>query len=916
MTHEQKLAHEVVQALLTDARFQFRESKKGYLYGGPCPGCGKKELFISTEKPWVLKCNRLNKCGWEEQTRDLLPDLFTNLTERFPPTDAEPNRTADAYLGMNRGFDLSRIRGWYEQGTYQYPNSNDFTPTVRFYLDADRKVFWQRLIKPRPNSGGKARFHGEYRGMVWMPPDMELEQGDRVFIVEGIFHAIGLIHCGHKAVAALSCANFPDAFIAEHKEKNIRWVLALDGDKAGGDYTKRHAEKMRGMGERFEVCRLTSKQDWDDLYRTNRITDKFISDGLFRGRLFMSTSVEEKGYHWYCRHRGKSFQVAYENAVYAIKVSSKLDEELLCASMEAEKEQEQQQPVASKKEALQPQAVEQTPEGEASAGTAGADRDDVLFGALLRSQKGRDLFFQHCEVTRICNVRPEFLYRERDEIMDEQWYVFRINYPAMAPDIIKLEGSHIASPDAFHKALLNNTGGGTFHGTPAHFKYLTDRWLDVGQVQVVKSVPYVGYVPELKTYVFQQHAYSDGREIALNEDGYFQVKRGGIKSNLRGLNISTTGEFSPLWLENYAKAFSWQGLTVLAFWLGSLFVQQIRAEHKTFPFLEFTGEPGAGKSTVLEFCWKLVGRDDYEGFDIMKATNAGRRRAFNQLSNLPVVLIESDRDTGDPDAKAKQFDFDTCKPFYNGRGTGTLGVAKRGNEIDESLFQASLIISQNAEVDGSEALMQRIVHCHADKSHHQNGTREIARWFERQSAEDVGGFLREALKNERRILEAYSNAFQILEARFTPHIRNERLVKNHAQVAACAHALQVLFPQIKADSLDRLTDYIQERACVRERRIAADHPIVEQFWDTFHYVNDEMRTRHEAGWLNHSGDPGVIGVNLNEFVAYAKNEGQTFSLTQLKKLLPHSRRHKLIAKSATRKSRWTKKSIRTWEFEA
>ena len=78
---------------------------------------------------------------------------------------------------------------------------------------------------------------------------------------------------------------------------------------------------------------------------------------------------------------------------------------------------------------------------------------------------------------------------------------------------------------------------------------------------------------------------------------------------------------------------------------------------------------------MLEFCWRLLGRDEYEGFDLLKATQAGRRRAFSQVSNLPVVLIESDRDNGEKDAKQRQFSFDEMKPFFNGRGTGTLGVA-------------------------------------------------------------------------------------------------------------------------------------------------------------------------------------------------------------------------------------------------
>src|SRR5690606_33234996 len=97
-----------------------------------------------------------------------------------------------------------------------------------------------------------------------------------------------------------------------------------------------------------------------------------------------------------------------------------------------------------------------------------------------------------------------------------------------------------------------------------------------------------------------------------------------------------------------------------AFWLGSLFAEQIRANQKSFPFLEIVGEAGAGKSTLIEFLWKLCGRRDYEGFDPSKATLAARARNFSQVSNLPVVLIESDRDQ-DQGAKQKQFDWDELK---------------------------------------------------------------------------------------------------------------------------------------------------------------------------------------------------------------------------------------------------------------
>jgi hypothetical protein len=902
----------IVQELLADTRFQLQK-KGGYLYGGPCPGCGKKELFISTEKPWVLKCNRLNKCGWEEQTRDLLPDLFTNLTERFPPTDAEPNRTADAYLGMNRGFDLSRIRGWYEQGTYQYPNSNDFTPTVRFYLDADRKVFWQRLLKPRPNSGGKARFHGEYRGMVWMPPAMELEQGDRVFIVEGIFHAIALYHCGYKAVAALSCANFPEAFITAHKGKKIRWVLALDGDKAGGDYTKRHAAKLNALNERFDVCRLQGKQDWDDLYRAGKITEKLINDGMYYGRLFMAKSANEKAYHYYVRHESKFFIIDYDYQLYRVEAGQKLSEALEMAVVTRRNKEEQEASIAAG--GLQPVPAAET----AANGPKAKEQESMadLRRAILESPQGWDMFLQHADLDCISNVLPECLYHEADDLVEtQQYYVFRITAPNGTSQILPLEGSHLLSALTFSSALINKTAGSDFSGTNGDFMYLRKRWLATAQKKSIRRTQYMGYVRSLDAYVFDQCAYYKGKEIALNEEGFYRIGQNGVRPHLKGVHINTSGEFSPHWLEDYMRVFHWQGLALLAFWVGTLFADQIRQAQKSYPFFEFTGEPGAGKTTALEFLWKCCGRDREEGFDLLKSSQAGRRRMMSQLSNLPVVLIESDRDAGSKDGRQRQFNFDEFKAYYNGRSTGTVGIRNRGNEVDEHMFQGGLVISQNAEVDGSDALLERIVHCHVDKSHHGNGTRELARWFERQSAATVGGMLRKALQAEHRILEVYFAAFDRFEAKFIPHLKHERIMKNHAQVAAAGEALSVLFPQMTRQRIDALGEYLLERAKLRQSRLEGDSPLVADFWETFHYLNEEADTR-QHGRLNHSAQEGIIAISLKEYESVCKHHGLSMpDMRILSAQLKNSKRHPFIDSNASVWSRWTKTNKKCWRFKA
>ena len=876
MTYRKDIgAEEVVRALLAESSLQFQQQGE-YLRKGICPCCGKKELFISTEKPWKVQCGRLNKCGWSSSTRELLPDLFADFATKYPPTEKDRNATASAYLGIDRGFDLSKIRGWYEQGSFQRPRSNEFTPTVRFYIDKGAGIWMERFIDNRfiQKIGRKAHFQGAHKGMAWTPPDFSLNEGDRCFLVEGCIHAAAMYHMKEpkNAAACLSSGNFPSLFIEEHSGKDITWVIALDGDKAGRKGTRRFVRMPQDMGEKYEVLLLPDNgMDWDDYYRDGRLTDTFINDRLYHGKLFMAENVHEKAYYMYMRNGYRTFTLDYANALYSAEVyTDKIEGELS----------------PGKKEDGEPEP----------------EKID------LGSEQGWNIFMRHHDVDKLSNTLPRFLYMEIDDVMGEQFYVFEIHYAnGTSPDIVRLEGTNITSPDALHKALLNKTRGGVFDGDFKQLKSLRDRWLGK-RMRMVSSIPFVGYDDKTKAYVFQDRAYLNGKELEMNKDGYFDVGQNGIKTSLMGTHIVTEGEFDPSWLDKYITAFHYQGMVLLAFWLGSLFVQQVRDRHKSFPFLEFTGEPGAGKSTALEFLWACCGRDDWEGFDIMKATVAGRRRAMNQVSNMPVVLIESDRDNGSPDAKAKQFDFDLCKPFFNGRGTGTLGIAKRGNDIEESPFRSALIISQNAEVDGSEALLQRVVHVHVDKRHHKPGSRDIARWFEKQNSKTVGGFLRKALKNERKIIETYEQAFHHFEDLFSKSdkIRNERIAKNHAQVAAFGKALQIMFPSMTDERVEKLGDYILERAEAREQRLAADHPLVEQFWETVQYINNAREADTEE-FLNHSNKQEQIAINLNQYRKECLHQGQELpDMNQLKKLLKHGKRHKLIASGKNVSSRWEK----------
>jgi hypothetical protein len=98
--------------------------------------------------------------------------------------------------------------------------------------------------------------------------------------------------------------------------------------------------------------------------------------------------------------------------------------------------------------------------------------------------------------------------------------------------------------------------------------------------------------------------------------------------------------------------------------------------HKSFPFIELVGEPGTGKSTLLSFLWKLFGRSNYEGIDPSKSSISGLLRTFRQVSNLPVVLLESDRE-GDK-GTVKQFDWNALKTLYDNGSLGAKALKMAG----------------------------------------------------------------------------------------------------------------------------------------------------------------------------------------------------------------------------------------------
>ena len=178
---------------------------------------------------------------------------------------------------------------WFEQETAFCKDNGKYYPAVKFKISAN--VWWKRFIGYSGNH--KANFLGAYKGMNWSPPGMKVNEGDQIWITEGIFNAGSLYQNGIKAIACLSCNNIPTKFIETHKEMGIIWVLGLDNDpinkntgkNAGLEATKNFRRHLIDLGENVKITFTHTNKDWNDIHRKDGINEETIEKSFWRGKL-------------------------------------------------------------------------------------------------------------------------------------------------------------------------------------------------------------------------------------------------------------------------------------------------------------------------------------------------------------------------------------------------------------------------------------------------------------------------------------------------------------------------------------------------------------------------------------------------------------------------------------------------------
>ncbi len=889
MSMSQDLLNRVLPRIEKD--FNFKKSEDGqWLNQGKCPACGKKSLFTSANNPWVIRCGRETKCGAEYDIKSLYPNEFGNFNKRFQPTRDNPNATADAYMSEARGFPLPRVKGFYVQEKFWHPNANRGTATVRFYLPQSES-YMERFVEPveiTEDDGSKTirkqHFKGPHGGLWWQPPGMTIEEGDTIWITEAVIDSISLYMVGIKSVAILASTNYPETQLNNYKHKNIRWVIALDNDKAGKTATVKFAKKMRKANFDTTAAQVPAreKKDWNDLYIAKQLTETERETYLYYGSLLIAKDINEK-----CalirKRTNRSFFVAdFNNRLYSFTMK---DEDYRAAL----------------------RAITNLDDGDIGEIEPQATDEEIL-SAIKNAAK----------ITQIANVRVEFLYFQRNEDIDESLCYARVHFPnRQKPVNFTLTPKQFTSASEF-VTRLGHARGAQFTGTAKHLQILTKDLIDLKQVE---AIDFVGYSKEHKTYVFPNVAVSGGRIYEINEEDYFNLPHVSIKSSFRNypMKISTDpAKYRQDWAMLVYQAFGVKGVICATYWFASLFAEQTRAKDESFPFLEIVGEPGAGKTTLVKFLWRVWGMTkSEEGVDPNKNSGVGNQRTMMQRANIPTVFIEADRSE---EKYSKKYDWNETKPYYNGHGLRVTGAKTSGTETIDRPFRSSLVIEQNAAVQSDPAVMERIVSLTFTTSMKTDASCQAVQIMNELKHEDLSYFVLLAAQHEQKVMDYTLPRTKIFEKKLKKEVDRDRVALCHGRMMAFTEIfceIAGLSKEIKNETLIELNDM----AHVRDKVASADHAIVEEFWEVFNFLNTRPQDATTC-LLDHSSNPRQIAVNLNEFVEQANYcKQQIPQLFELKRHLKSSKKYKFITASKTVASAIRKtstnapKTVRCWIFE-
>ncbi|RUT39764.1 hypothetical protein WG29040_05445 [Pseudomonas sp. PAMC 29040] len=255
--------------------------------------------------------------------------------------------------------------------------------------------------------------------------------------------------------------------------------------------------------------------------------------------------------------------------------------------------------------------------------------------------------------------------------------------------------------------------------------------------------------------------------------------------------------------DDFYAVYGSQGIVAMAWLLGSMHAESIRAEQYSFPFLHITGSAGSGKTSLMGYLWKLNEQDSLTSYETKRAHPAGLARMICLADNQAIVFEES----SEPEPV---FDWDVLAPLFN---NGRLSVAGRVEQI-ETTFKGSVVICANPPIECSEAIESRLAHI-ALSAPHTNESRHHAMRLQELQADQARVFGRIVRERKDQLLSTFNLIAPINTSILLDQHGDQlslRAAKNAGQLMALVDALSLLL-DLSSEQSFRALNAVKYAAC-------------------------------------------------------------------------------------------------------
>ncbi len=149
-----------------------------------------------------------------------------------------------------------------------------------------------------------------------------------------------------------------------------------------------------------------------------------------------------------------------------------------------------------------------------------------------------------------------------------------------------------------------------------------------------------------------------------------------------------------------------------------------------------------------------------------------------------------------------------------------------------------------------------------------------------------------AMKAEHKVMTLFAEVYPKYRAELwaSKKLTSDRIIRNHSMLLALLDCLQLVLT-VPEPMMRQTRQYIRGMASDRQAAITTDPQELNDFWQVFDY----LESLPGSPLVNHSKNPGVIAINLNQFAEVAHEHRQRIpDLATLRRMLKDGRTHRMI----------------------